>query len=215
MKLYEYYRSSASYRVRIALNYKDISYEKLSVHLTNNGGEQHLSNYIAVNPQQLVPTLDENGHILSQSLAIIEYIEEMIPKPALLPQNLFGRAQVRSLAMIIACDIHPLNNLRVLQQLKQQFEATEAQVNEWYHHWLTLGFNALEESLKKLPRKNQVCYGQDVSLADVCLVPQVYNAKRFNFSMSDYPLISEINEYCLGLDAFREAAPETATPLPK
>ena len=135
MKLYDYYRSSASYRVRIALNLKNISYESLPVHLTNDGGEQHRDEYLQLNPQGLVPTLDENGHILSQSLAIIEYLEEINPTPALLPQNPLGRAQVRSLALLVACDMHPLNNLRVLQQLKQQFQATESQVQDWYHHW--------------------------------------------------------------------------------
>ena len=208
MKLYDYYRSTASYRVRIALNVKKINYEKCSVHLVDNGGEQHLATYLEVNPQGLVPTLDENGHILSQSLAIIEYLDEICPTPPLLPQNPLGRGQVRSLAMIIACDMHPLNNLRVLQQLKQQFQATEEQVTEWYHHWLTQGFDAIEQQLKHLPRKTNVCYGHEVSLADICLIPQVYNAKRFHFSMKDYPLINKINDYCLTLDAFVDAAPE-------
>ena len=208
MKLYDYYRSTASYRVRIALNYKNMNYETLPVHLVNNGGEQHHDSYLELNPQGLVPTLDENGHILSQSLAIIEYLEEISPTPPLLPQNPLGRGQVRSLAMIIACDMHPLNNLRVLQQLKLQFQATELQTNEWYHHWLRLGFDAIEERLKKLPRKNNVCYGNDISLADICLIPQIYNAKRFNFPMNNYPIINNINAYCSAIDAFKNAAPE-------
>ena len=208
MKLYDYYRSTASYRVRIALNFKKIHYEMLAIHLVNNGGEQHNPNYLKLNPQGLVPTLDENGHILSQSLAIIEYLEDINPSPALLPQNPLGRGQIRSLAMMIACDMHPLNNLRVLQQLKQQFQATEPQINEWYHHWLKQGFDAFEAQLHKLPRKNHVCYGQDISLADICLIPQVYNAKRFHFPMDNYPLINEINDYCLTIDAFSNAAPE-------
>ena len=212
MKLYDYYRSTASYRVRIALNVKHITYETLSVHLVNNGGEQHHPNYLTLNPEGLVPTLDENGHILSQSLAIIEYLEDINPTPALLPPNPLGRAQVRSLAMIIACDMHPLNNLRVLQQLRQQFQATELQINEWYHHWLKQGFDAIEERLKNLPRKNQVCYGHDISLADICLIPQVYNAKRFNFPMKNYPLITEINDYCLEIAAFINAAPDMNAP---
>lgn len=210
MKLYDYYRSTASYRVRIALNLKNISYETLPIHLINQGGEQHFTSYLALNPQGLVPTLDENGHILSQSLAIIEYLDEICPSPALLPANPLGRAQVRSLAMMIACDIHPINNLRVLQQLKQQFQATEEQIQTWYHHWLTLGFDALEARLAHLPRKNHVCYGQQITMADVCLVPQVYNAKRCHFSMDNYPVINEINEYCLTLPAFVEASPEMA-----
>jgi maleylacetoacetate isomerase len=207
MKLYDYYRSSSSYRVRIALNIKQISYEKLAIHLIDNGGEQHHPDYLAFNPQGLVPTLNENGHILTQSLAIIEYLEEMNPEPALLPSNPLARAQIRSLALVIACDIHPLNNLRVLKQLRGEFQATEAQVLEWYHLWLKEGFDAIELKLKNLPRKNHVCYGHDISLADICLIPQVYNAIRYNFSMSNYPLINEINEYCLTLPAFIEAAP--------
>lgn len=207
MKLYDYYRSSSCYRVRIALNLKHVTYEALAVHLINNGGEQHQPAYTALNPQALVPTLDENGHILTQSLAIIEYLNELNPTPPLLPQTPLGRAQVRSLAMIIACDIHPLNNLRVLQQLKEQFQATEEQVLDWYQHWIKIGFNAVEKKLNQLSRKGHVCYGHDVSLADVCLIPQVYNAKRFNLSLTAYPLISEINDYCLTLPAFIQAAP--------
>ncbi len=208
MKLYDYYRSSSSYRVRIALNLKHIGYEAIPVHLINHDGEQHQSAYLELNPQGLVPTLDENGHILSQSLSIIEYLDEINPSPALLPPTPLGRAHVRSIAMTIACDTHPLNNLRVLQQLRGQFQATEEQVQVWYHHWLKEGFDAVETKLKKLPRKHHVCYGNDISIADVCLIPQVYNAKRFNFPMADYPLITEINDYCLNLPAFMQAAPE-------
>ena len=207
MKLYDYYRSTASYRVRIALHFKNISYEALSVHLINHGGEQHAKEYHALNPQELVPTLDENGHILSQSLAIIEYLEEINPSPALLPQNPLARAQIRSLSLLIACDMHPLNNLRVLQQLQKQFEATEAQVTEWYHHWLTQGFDAFEERLKQLPRKQPVCFGNDVTMADLCLIPQVYNAERFHFALDNYPLIRQINSHCLTLDPFLQAVP--------
>ncbi|WP_028387574.1 maleylacetoacetate isomerase [Legionella fairfieldensis] len=207
MKLYDYYRSTASYRVRIALNIKNITYEALSVHLTNNGGEQHCSEYLKLNPQGLVPTLNENGHIINQSIAIIEYLEEMNPTPALLPQTPLGRAQVRSMALTIACDIHPLNNLRVLQRLRTDFQADEQQIQAWYHHWLKLGFDALESRLQAIPHKSQVCYGSEITMADLCLVPQVYNAQRFNFSMADYPLINAINQYCLTLPAFIKAAP--------
>lgn len=207
MKLYDYYRSTACYRVRIALNLKNISYTTFAVHLVNNGGEQNYPEYLKQNPQGLVPTLDENGHILSQSLAIIEYLDEINPTPPLLPQHPLERAQVRALAMIVACDMHPLNNLRVLQQLRLQFEATEEQVTEWYHHWLKKGFDAIERQLELLPRKIPVCQGQSFSLADICLIPQVYNAKRFNFSMDSYPLINEINEHCLTNTAFINAVP--------
>lgn len=208
MKLYDYYRSSASYRVRIALNLKNISYERFQIHLMNNGGEQHHENYQTLNPQGLVPTLDENGHVITQSLAIIEYLDDICPTPALLPLNPLAKAHVRGLALIIACDTHPLNNLRVLEQLKQQFQATEQQIAVWYHHWLKKGFDAIELQLKNLPRKNPVCYGSEISIADICLIPQVYNAHRFHFSMKDYPLINEINDYCLTLGAFINAAPE-------
>jgi len=208
VKLYDYYRSSASYRVRIALNLKNISYETLPVLLLKEGGAQHHADYLVLNPQGLVPTLDENGHILSQSLAIIEYLEEINPTPSLFPQNPLGRAQVRSLALLIACDIHPLNNLRVLQQLHQQFDASDSQVQTWYHTWLEKGFDALETRLQNLPRKNHVCYGHDVTLADICLIPQVYNAKRYHFSMNAYPIINEINDYCQTLPAFMNASPE-------
>lgn len=207
MKLYDYYRSSASYRVRIALNLKKISYEKLSVHLVNQGGEQHLPAYLKLNPQGLVPTLDENGHILSQSLAIIEYLDEINPEPPLLPHHPFDRAKVRSMALTIVADIHPLNNLRVLNRLKSEFHANEAQIRAWYHHWIKCGFDALETTFAAHPQQHQLCFGRDVSLADICLIPQVYNAHRFGFDMTAYPHINAINEYCLTLPAFQDAAP--------
>jgi len=208
VKLYDYYRSTASYRVRIALTIKNISYEKIPIHLVNNGGEQHSADYLALNPQGLVPTLNENGHIISQSLAIIEYLEEICPTPALLPANPFARAQVRSLALSVACDIHPLNNLRVLKRLREQFDANEDQVISWYHHWLKEGFDAFERRLETTPHKHPFCYGTEVSLADICLIPQIYNAKRFDFSMARYPLINEIEAHCLTLPAFKNTAPD-------
>ncbi|KTD25750.1 MULTISPECIES: maleylacetoacetate isomerase [Legionella] len=209
MKLYDYYRSSASYRVRIALNVKNISYDTLAVHLINNGGEQHHPDYLQLNPQGLVPTLNENGHIISQSLAIIEYLEEICPTPPLLPPTPLGRAQVRSMALAIACDIHPLNNLRVLERLRGELDANEQQIIDWYHHWLKLGFDALENRLQDMPHKNKVCYGNEVSMADVCLIPQVFNAHRFNFSMENYPVINEIYSHCCSLEPFKAAAPAT------
>lgn len=208
MKLYDYYRSSACYRVRIALNIKDINYETIPVHLLKDGGEHHHTDYLQLNPQGLVPTLNENGHILSQSLSILEYLDEICPTPPLLPQTPLGRAQVRSLALHIACDIHPVNNLRVLERLRTEFKATEAQIKAWYHHWLKQGFEALENRLQSMPHKNKVCYGTEVTMADICLIPQVYNAHRFEFAMDDYPLINEIYAYCQDLDTFRNAAPE-------
>ena len=208
MKLYDYFRSTACYRVRIALHLKNIAYEKINIHLINNGGEQHTLEYREVNPQGLVPSLETNGHLINQSLAIINYLEEIYPNPALLPKNPLEKAAVNSLALIVACDIHPLNNLRVLNQLKKQFAANEAQVTQWYHRWLKAGFDAFESKLKNMSRNAPFCFGNAVSLADLCLIPQVYNANRFHFSMDDYPLISEINAYCLTLEAFQKASPE-------
>lgn len=209
MKLYDYYRSSACYRVRIALEYKEIPYDIISTHLVNHGGEQHHPDYLRLNPQGLVPALDVNGTILTQSLAIIEYLDDAYPEKALLPQALLARAQVKSLALIIACDVHPLNNLRVLQQLKQDFHASEEHITHWYHHWLKAGFDAFEARLQTLPRSMDICYGDSITLADLCLIPQVYNANRFHFPLDDYPLIQRIHQHCIQLGAFERASPDS------
>ncbi|MDF1827072.1 MAG: maleylacetoacetate isomerase [Legionellaceae bacterium] len=211
MKLYDYYRSTASYRVRIALHLKQLTYETIPVHLVHQGGEQHTAQYKKINPQSLVPALelDIDTQPLTQSLAILEYLEETYPTPPLLPQDARARAEVRSLALLIASDMHPLNNLRVLKQLRTQFHASEDDVNAWYHHWLALGFDAFEEKLKHLPRGNQFCYGHHVSMADICLVPQVYNAQRFEFSLTAYPNIQRIVDACLDLPAFQKSVPVT------
>jgi maleylacetoacetate isomerase/maleylpyruvate isomerase len=205
MKLYDYFRSTAAYRVRIALNIKHINYEKIPINLLEE--TQHTSRYAELNPQGLVPTLDENGHILTQSLAIIEYLDEINPEPPLLPPNPLGRAQVKRLALSIACDIHPINNLRVLTQLRNQFNSTDEQIKTWYQHWLILGFQAFETTLHNLPRKEPVCFGSDITLADIFLIPQVYNAKRYALDLSPYPLITAINDHCLTLPAFLAAKP--------
>jgi len=207
MKLYNYHRSTASYRVRIALNIKGIAYESVDVHLLNQGGEHNSPQYLQINPQGLVPTLEVNGHNISQSLAIIEYLDETHPQNPLLPADPLIKAKLRSLALIIACDVHPLNNLKVLNQIKGQFNADESGVLEWYHRWLKLGFDAFEDLLKTLERSQSFCYGNQVSLADICLIPQVFNAHRFHFPMDNYPLINEINAHCLSLDVFRSASP--------
>lgn len=209
MKLYDYFRSTACYRVRIALNIKKVSYETLSVHLINHGGEQHLPRYLEKNPQGLVPTLEENGHVLTQSLAIMEYLDEIITEPPLLPKTPLGRAKVRSMALAVACDMHPLNNLRVLNQLQTQFGADENAITEWYHHWLQLGFGAIETTLNQDDHKYPFCYGNQLTLADICLIPQVYNAKRFGFSMADYPAIMRIHAHCLTIPEVIEASPAT------
>lgn len=207
MILYDYFRSTACYRVRLAFSIKHLDYTPFEIHLIHHGGEQNSPQYRQINPQGLVPSLEINGQILTQSLAIIEYIEEIHPERPLLPKNPFEKATVRSLALLIACDIHPLNNLSVLNQLKQTFNASESQITTWYHHWLKAGFDAFEARLGAIPHQQAFCYGDHPSLADICLIPQVYNAKRFNFPMDAYPLINHINASCLQLDAFKKAAP--------
>ena len=207
MKLYQYYRSSASYRVRIALNIKQIVYESVDIHLINNEGEHNAPHYLKINPQGLVPCLDVNGHIINQSLAIIEYLDETFPQNPLLPSEPLKKAQVRALAFIIASDMHPLNNLRVLSQIKAQFNANEADVIAWYHRWLKPGFDAFEAQLKTMNQSGPYCFGGKLTLADLCLIPQVFNAHRYNFPMDNYPLINAINANCLRLDAFNAAKP--------
>lgn len=207
MKLYHYYRSSASYRVRIALNIKHIAYESVDIHLINNDGEHNTPRYLEINPQGLVPCLEVDGHTISQSLAIIEYLDETFPQNPLLPSDALSKAKVRALALIIACDMHPLNNLRVLSQIKDQFNANEADVINWYHRWLKPGFDAFEAQLKTINRSGPFCFGNQLTLADLCLIPQVFNAHRYHFSMDDYPLINAINDHCLHLDVFDKAKP--------
>jgi maleylpyruvate isomerase len=210
MKLYGYWRSSAAYRVRIALNLKGISAEQLSVHLVRDGGEQHKAAYRALNPLELVPTLtldDElDADALSQSLAIIEYLDEIHPQSPLLPASALERAHVRAMALTVACEIHPLNNLRVLQYLTQTLGVDEAAKNTWYHHWVASGFAALETLLVR--HCGRYCFGDTVTLADLCLVPQVYNAMRFNVDLTPYPNIMRVWTECNQLEAFADAAPE-------
>lgn len=206
MKLYGYWRSSAAYRVRIALNLKQLSFENLPVHLVKNGGEQHSDSYKALNPSELVPTLVDGDISLNQSLAIIEYLDEMYPKPALLPQDVATKAKVRALALDIACDIHPLNNLRVLQYLSGTLAVTDVVKTDWIKHWLHSGFTALEQRLSQ--SAGQFCFGDEVTLADICLVPQVYNALRFAQDMSAFPTVMAIQHNCQQLAAFALAAPE-------
>ena len=210
MKLYGYWRSSAAYRVRIALNLKGISAEQLSVHLVRDGGEQHKAAYTALNPLELVPTLTLDDELdmdaLSQSLAIIEYLDEIHPQTPLLPASALERAHVRAMALTVACEIHPLNNLRVLQYLTQTLGVDEAAKNTWYHHWVASGFAALETLL--IRHSGRYCFGDTVTLADLCLVPQVYNAQRFNVDLTPYPNIMRVWAECNQLEAFANAAPE-------
>jgi len=211
MKLYSYFRSSASYRVRIALNLKKLSYDIIPVHLLRNGGEQFSADYRQLNPDALVPVLiDEAGNgaaVMTQSLAIIEYLEETHPEPRLLPSDAADRAYVRSLALSIACDIHPLNNLRVLRYLVRNLKVSDDDKNAWYRHWCEQGLAAIETTLAKDPRRGTFCYGDTPTLADCCLIPQVFNAQRLNCDLSSMPVIMRIYETAQTLDAFANAAP--------
>jgi maleylacetoacetate isomerase len=211
MKLYGYFRSSASYRVRIALNLKGLNAEHVSVHLVKNGGEQFSDSFRSVNSDALVPALldTDNGEeiALSQSLAIIEYLEEKYPQTALLPTNLADRAHVRSLALSIACEIHPLSNLRVLKYLTGTLGISEEQKNTWYQHWCVSGLAALEKRLAGDKRTGDFCFGNTPSLADCCLVPQIFNAQRFNCDLSGMPTLMRVNQHCLSLAAFVKAMP--------
>lgn len=208
MQLHTYFRSSTAYRVRIALNLKQLEAELLPVHLVRGGGEQHSLKFRKVNPLGRVPVLVDGGVPFTQSLAVLEYLEEIHPNPPLLPADATDRAWIRSLADLVACDIHPLNNLSVLKYLEQELGLDEAARKKWIHHWVQNGFTALEEIIAKDPRVKTYCYGDKVSMADVCLVPQVYNAKRFGVDMAPYPTISRINDACMQLKAFEKAAPE-------
>lgn len=207
LTLYNYYRSSAAYRVRIALALKKISYEYQAIHLLQNGGEQFLPEYRQLNPQCLVPTLQEGNTVLTQSLAIIEYLEEKYPTPALLPANLTDKAWVRSIAYAISCDIHPLNNLRVLKYLQNTLQISDEQKTDWMHHWINLGFAAIERMLSQ-GKTGKCCLGDTPTLADIVLVPQVYNAERFKCPLDDYPRIKAVSAYCRTLSAFINAQPE-------
>jgi maleylacetoacetate isomerase len=206
LKLYDYFRSSAAYRVRIALNLKGLAPERAFVHLAK--GEQLAGDYLSVNPQGLVPTLvTDDGHVLSQSLAIIDWLDETHPVPPLLPADAVGRARVRSIALAIACDIHPLNNTRVLNYLSNTLGVTAEQRTGWYKYWIDLGFEALEKRLVGDPRTGTFCHGRSPTLADVCLVPQVANARRFHVDLAPYPAIVRIDAACAALPAFADAAP--------
>ena len=206
MKLDDYCRSSAAYRVRIALNLKGLVYEQVPINLVD--GIQSSADYKAINPQGLVPALEDNGKLYNQSLAIIEYLEEVYPASfSLLPTDATQKIRVKSLAYTIACDIHPLNNLRVLKYLVNELQVTEQQKQDWYSHWINEGFTALEQTLVQSNYTGRFCHGDQPSLADVCLVPQVFNAKRFNVSMDNFPTINRIVDACEKLMALKTAHP--------
>ena len=205
MKLYTYFRSSAAYRVRIALNLKGLPYDMAAIHLTKDGGQQRKPDFVAVNPQMRVPALElSSGDVIPQSLAIIEYLDEIHPDPALLPADALARAHVRAISQIVACDIHPLNNLIVLQYLKRVMKHEQAEIDAWYHHWVIEGFKAIEAMISPGP---YAC-GAQVSLADVCLVAQVFNARRLKVPLDAFPKIVAADAACLKLAAFDKARPE-------
>ena len=208
VKLFGYFRSSAAYRVRIALNLKNIEWQSETIHLTKNGGEQFSEAYQKLNPQSLLPTLEDDGNYFTQSLAILEYIEEAYPDPPLLPTLPTQRARVRSIALAVACDIHPINNLRVLKYLSQELKLDQVQKTTWYRHWISAGLGAIETMLTQHSETGEFCHGSSVSLADICLVPQVFNANRFDCDMSAYPTITHINDACLSMKEFQQAMPE-------
>lgn len=206
MKLYSYFRSSAAYRVRIALALKGLDYEYVSIQIAK--GRQFEPDYAELNPQNLVPVLEDEGKRLYQSPAIIQYLDEKFPEPRILPTDRFARNRVRSLALIIACEIHPLNNLRVLKYLTDVLKVTDEQKNAWYHHWVTIGFNALEHRLATERETGRFCHGDQPGFADIALVPQVANARRFKVDLTPYPTIVRIDAACNELEPFRKAAPE-------
>lgn len=206
MKLHGYFRSSAAYRVRIALNLKKLSYDNVSVHLVRGGGEQHAPPFRALNPQELVPVLEEGGRALTQSLAILEYLEETHPHPPLLPADPPGRARVRALALQVACEIHPLNNLRVLAYLKRELGVDEAGAARWYRHWVATGLAALEANVAAGPA-GRFCHGDQPTFADICLVPQLFNARRFDCGLAGFPRLLAIETACQALPAFADAHP--------
>lgn len=207
MKLYNYFRSSASFRVRIALALKGLEYEYASVDLLKEGGQQFSAGFKAMNPAALVPVLDDDGTVLTQSLAMIEYLEETRPQPPLLPADASGRARVRAIALAIACEIHPLNNLRVLRYLTDTLGVSEEQRNAWYCHWVETGLATVEAMLAGDPRTGACCHGDTPTLADICLVPQIFNAQRFKARLDHVPTVMRIHQHCLTLRAFAASVP--------
>jgi maleylpyruvate isomerase len=208
MKLYDYAFSSAAYRVRIALNLKGIAYERSVVSLIKDGGQQHSAAYKAINPQELIPSLEIDGQVIGQSLAIIEYLDETYPAPALLPSYPAEKARVRQIAYAIACDIHPANNLRVRGRLKEMGHADDEIMAKWYAHWITLGFAALETMLSASKATGKYCHGDTPTLADICLVPQMANAYRFKVLVDAFPTLVRIDKTARAHPAFAAAAPE-------
>jgi maleylpyruvate isomerase len=207
VKLFSYFRSSAAFRVRIALNLKGIDYQTVPVHLMRGGGEQFTSDFRQANPASLVPVLEDDGRILTQSLAIIEYLDERFPEPALLPADALSRAHVRAIALSVACDIHPLNNLRVLRFLVERMKVSEQDKGQWYRHWVEQGLLQVEQTLLSRGFSGKYAYGDRVTLADLAIVPQIFNARRFDCSLEAVPTLNAIAARCMQLEAFSRAQP--------
>lgn len=215
IKLYSYWRSSAAYRVRIALNLKGIDYDVVPVQLTQEGGKQHDADFAQLNPQELVPVLVDGERVIRQSMAIVEYLDEAYEgERLLLPVDVRARARVRALSQVVACDIHPLGNLRVLQYLEREFNTPQVERERWLQHWIGEGFAALEKLLADNPSTGLFCEGDEPSLADICLVPQVYVAQRWSVNLDGFPTIRRINAQCLELGAFARARPEAQADAP-
>ncbi|MGY0557926.1 maleylacetoacetate isomerase [Lysobacter sp. A421] len=215
LQLYSYWRSSAAYRVRIGLNLKGLVYETVPVHLVRDGGQQHTDSYRQLNPQELVPVLMHGDRVLRQSVAILEYLDETWPAPGLLPAGSRDRQRVRAIAHAVACDIHPLNNLRVLQYFDRTWNVPPPERDEWVRHWVVDGFSAIEAMLNDHPATGEFCEGDIPGMADCCLIPQVYNARRFGVDVSQFPTIARIDKACLALSAFDRARPELQPDAPQ
>jgi len=214
LQLYSYWRSSAAYRVRIGLNLKGLAYDTVPVHLLQDGGRQRTPEYREINPQGLVPVLGHGHRRLAQSLAILEYLDEMWPEPALLPTTARERARVRALAMLVACDIHPLNNLRVLQYFEHEWNVPQPERDGWVRHWIVDGLVAAEAMLADHPSTGIFCEGNVPGLADCCIIPQLYNARRFGVDIARFPTLARIEAACLALPAFDMARPERQPDAP-
>ncbi len=214
IKLYDYWRSSACYRVRIALNLKGIEYQSQSIHLVRDGGEQHTAEFSEINPQQLVPVLIDGDRVIRQSLAIIEYLDEVYGGELVLPPTARERARVRSLAQMIACDMHPLTNLRVLQYLETEFAAPVEARHDWVRHWVKLGLDAFEEMISDNPSTGAFCEGDMPTMADICLIPQLYNARRYGVELDSYKSILRVEDACSAEEAFERAKPENQPDAP-
>jgi len=214
LRLFSYWRSSAAYRVRIGLNLKGLPYDIVPVHLLRGGGEQHSAEFRTANPQQLVPVLEHGQRMLRQSMAILEYLDEVFPQPALLPVVARDRQRVRALAQLVACDVHPLNNLRVLQYFEREWNVPQPERDEWVRHWIREGLDACEEMLADHPSTDEFCDGHSPTLADCCLIPQLYNARRFGLDIAKWPTIARIEQACLALPAFDAARPERQPDAP-